>query len=183
MNTDEIITMCERLARKYRNPSVFDDLVSEGVLAVYERLADKSDEYPASLYRRANKAMHDYINIKSKAVTIPLSNMSTQVSKGKDWGNQTYSKGGKETLSEALSSTTVCFDETFMVEVPDCTDTYERKDFREKAMKNLNERESEVIRLRYFIGLTQDEVCEMYEVSRQQVSIWEKSALLRMSKL
>ena len=73
LSTDEIVVMCEKLARRYRRPHMNEDLVSEGVLAVYERLESTPDDYPASLYRRANKAMYDYINVKTKAVTIPTS--------------------------------------------------------------------------------------------------------------
>ena len=49
MNTKEIVTMCEKLANKYRRPHIRDDMISEGVLAIYERLFVYPDEYPASL--------------------------------------------------------------------------------------------------------------------------------------
>ena len=183
LTTDEIVTMCEKLSRRYRRPHMNDDLVSEGVLAVYERLETTPDEYPASLYRRANKAMYDYINVKTKAVTIPSSRSATEVALGNEYTGQNYSEEGKRVLDDALRSTTVEFDEEFMGTVEDCTASYERKDYVEKGLKNLNDKEKDVINLRYFNDMTQDEVSVFYGVSRQAVSLWEEEALYKMSKV
>ena len=92
----EIVSMCERLAYKYNRVDIRDDLVSEGILAIYERLEVKSDEYPASLYRRANKAMHDYINRRSRVVHIPYTRTAESLSKGVEYKHGSYSKKGKE---------------------------------------------------------------------------------------
>ena len=181
MTTDEIVTMCEKLARKYRRPHMNDDLVSEGVLAVYERLETTPDEYPASLYRRANKAMYDYINVKTKAVTIPSSRSATEVALGNEYTGQNYSEEGKRVLDVALKSTTVEFDEEFMGTVEDCTASYERKDYLEKGFKKLNDKEKQVINMRYFNDMTQDEVSVFYGVSQQSVALWEEEALYKMS--
>ena len=183
LTTDEIVTMCEKLSRRYRRPHMNDDLVSEGVLAVYERLETTPDEYPASLYRRANKAMYDYINVKTKAVTIPSSRTADSLMTGKDYSGQTHSEEGKRVLDDALKSTTVEFDEEFMGTVEDCTASYERKDYIEKGFKELNDREKNVVILRYFSGQTQDEVAEFYGFSRQYVSVLEEEALHKMSKV
>lgn len=183
MDTKQIVTMCEKLASKYRQHHLRKDLVSEGVLAVYERLAVKPEEYPASLYRRANKAMYEYINIKNKAVTVPASDMATQLAMGKDWNNQTYSDKGKKALFDALSSSAVEFDGDFMISVQDCTERYEHKDYLVKGMAKLNQKEKEVIQMRYFDDMTQDDVAYFYGVSRQSISLIETAALLKMSKL
>jgi len=183
LTTDEIVTMCEKLARKYRRPHMNDDLVSEGVLAVYERLETTPDEYPASLYRRANKAMYDYINVKTKAVTIPSSRTADSLMTGKDYSGQTHSDEGKRVLGVALKSTTVEFDEEFMGTVEDCTASYERKDYIQKGFNKLNDKEKKVINMRYFSGQTQEEVAEFYGFSRQYVSVLEEEALYKMSKV
>lgn len=182
MTTDEIVTMCEKLARKYRRPHMKDDMVSEGVLAVFERLETTPDEYPASLYRRANRAMWDFINVKNKAVTIPTSRSATEVVLGNDYTGQNYSEGGKRVLDDALKSTTVEY-EDFMGTVGDCTASYERKDYIGKGLERLNDKEKSVINLRYFEGMTQDEVSVFYGVRRQSVSLWEDDALYKMSKV
>ena len=183
LNTDEIVTMCEKLARKYRRPHMNDDLVSEGVLAVYERLDNTPDEYPASLYRRANKAMYDYINIKTKAVTIPSSRTADSLMTGNEYKGQTHSEEGKRVLDEALRSTTVEFDEEFMCLVKDCTEKYERDEFISKSLKSLTNKEADIIDMRYFKDMTQDEVAVCYGVTQQSIALWEDKALSKMSKL
>jgi RNA polymerase sigma factor (sigma-70 family) len=183
LSTDEIVVMCEKLARKYNRPHMNDDLVSEGVLAVYERLESTPDDYPASLYRRANKAMYDYINVKTKAVTIPTSRTADSLMTGNEYKGQTHSEEGKRVLEEALRSTIVEFDEEFMSSVKDCTEKYEVADYLRKSLKVLTEKETEIINMRYFKEMTQDEVAVHYDVSRQAVGLWEDKALAKMSKV
>ena len=183
LSTDEIVVMCEKLARRYNRPHMNDDLVSEGVLAVYERLESTPDDYPASLYRRANKAMYDYTNVKTKAITIPTSRTADSIMTGKEYKGQTHSEEGKRVLEEALRSTIVEFDEGFMSFVNDCTESYECLDYISKGLSKLNDKELEVIKMRYFKDLTQDEVAVHYEVTQQSVAMWEDGALSKMLKL
>ena len=183
LSTDEIVVMCEKLARRYRRPHMNDDLVSEGVLAVYERLESTPDDYPASLYRRANKAMYDYINVKTKAITIPTSRAATEVALGNEYTGQNYSEKGKKALGVAINSIAVSFDETYMTSIQDCTEVYEQQEYIKKAMRKLSDREEEVILMRYFQDMTQDEISLSKGVSQQSVAIWEETALLKMSKV
>ena len=183
LSTDEIVVMCEKLARRYRRPHMNDDLVSEGVLAVYERLESTPDDYPASLYRRANKAMYDYINVKTKAITIPTSRAATEVALGNEYTGQNYSEKGKKALGVAINSIAVSFDETYMTSIQDCTEVYEQQEYIKKAMRKLSDREEEVILMRYFQDMTQDEISLSKGVSQQSVAVWEETALLKMSKV
>ena len=48
------------------------------------------------------------------------------------------------------------------------------------AMKQLNERDEQIIRLRFFEGKTQIEVAEQIHISQAQVSRLEKNALKSM---
>ena len=183
LTTDEIVTMCEKLARKYRRPHMNDDLVSEGVLAVYERLEVKPEEYPASLYRRANKSMHDYINRRSRVVHIPYTRTSESLSKGVEYKHGTYSEEGKKELARALSSTSVNFDDAFSLSVQDCTQKYETDDFLSKAFKLLNDIDAEIIYKRYFNEMKQEEVAAECGMSQQAVFKREVAALNKMSRL
>ena len=49
-----------------------------------------------------------------------------------------------------------------------------------EAMKHLNDREREIISLRFFEGKTQMEVASMIGISQAQVSRLEKNALRQM---
>jgi len=51
-----------------------------------------------------------------------------------------------------------------------------------EALKNLNEREKEIVNLRYFIGKTQMEVSEEIGISQAQVSRLEKNAIDSIKK-
>lgn len=68
------------------------------------------------------------------------------------------------------------------------TDTQSEADMVEKislrqAVETLEQRESMVIRLRYFHGLTQDKVSQIMNVSQVQVSRIEKKALTKLRQL
>ena len=76
----DFTTLCKSLARRYRNTQQFDDLVSEGVLACYEALAEGKTT-PSDFTGAARKAMHNYINVKTKAVSIPTGWNAYAVSK------------------------------------------------------------------------------------------------------
>ena len=52
-----------------------------------------------------------------------------------------------------------------------------------EALKKLTDRESEIVRLRYYIGKTQTEVSEELGISQAQVSRLEKNALNSIKKL
>ena len=183
MNTDEIVTMCEKLARKYKRSDMTDDLVSEGVLAVYERLEVKPDEYPASLYRRANKAMHDYINIKNKPVSIPKTRTAESITKGIEYNGQTHSERGRKNLEAALNSVSVSSDEDYTLSTPDCVEKYETADFLSKALGSLSDKERGVINCIYFLELSRVEVGKLKGVSQQAISEWEREALNKMSRM
>ena len=179
----EIVAMCERLAYKYNRMDIREDLVSEGILAIYERLEIKPEEYPASLYRRANKAMHDYINRRSRVVHIPYTRTAESLSKGTEYKHGSYSKKGKEELAKALSATSVSFDENFSLSVKDCSQKYETDEFIEKALDLLDDIDREIVCKRYFEGSSQGELAELYGVSQQSISRREEVALNKMSRL
>ena len=180
---DEIIKMCKRLAYKYNRIDLKDDLISEGVLAIYERLEVNPDEYPASLYRRAHRAMHDYINRRSRVVHIPNSRTVESLSKGVEYKHQNYSERGKEELAKALSATSMSIDENLSLSVKDCTQAYENQEYVEKAMNKLDDIEREIVQKRYFEGVSQPDLADFYGVTQQSVSRREAAALIKMSRL
>ncbi len=180
---DEIIKMCKRLAYKYNRIDLKDDLISEGVLAIYERLEVNPDEYPASLYRRAHRAMYDYINRRSRVVHIPNSRTVESLSKGVEYKHGSYSKKGKEELAKALSTTSVSFDDSFSLSVKDCSQKYETDEFIAKVLNLLDDIDREIIYKRYFEECSQGDLAEICGVSQQSISRREEAALYKMSQL
>ena len=187
LKTDEIVIMCKRLANKYHMYHMKDDLVSEGVLAIYERLVVNPEEYPAKLYNIAKGAIYAYVNIKSRALAIPVNDTTMAVALGKvynegeEWRKSTYSEGGIDTIYDALQGASEY--NYLNAQTEDCSEDYEVKDTLDKAFMLLSEKESKVIRLRYFKGKTQEEVADIYGVSQQAVGLWEREALGKMSNV
>tara|TARA_R110000787_G_C13364102_1_gene440286 strand:- start:11 stop:598 length:588 start_codon:yes stop_codon:yes gene_type:complete len=187
LTTDEIVIMCKRLANKYHMYHMKDDLVSEGVLAIYERLVVNPEEYPAKLYNIAKGAIYAYVNIKSRALAIPVNDTTMAVALGKvynegeEWRKSTYSEGGIDTIYDALQGASEY--NYLNAQTEDCSEDYEVKDTLDKAFMLLSEKESKVIRLRYFKGKTQEEVADIYGVSQQAVGLWEREALGKMSNV
>ena len=131
----------------------------------------------------ANKSMHDYINIRSKPVYIPKTRTAESVSKGINYASSTYSEKGKKALEYALNSMSVPSDEDYTLSTQDCTLEYETKDFLNKALGSLSDKEREVINYIYFLELSRGEVGKLKGVSQQAISEWEREALEKMSRL
>jgi len=71
MTQEDLLKVCQLLARKYRSNQELDDLISEGYLAGLESI--QKGQPKENTYTIVRKAMHAYYNIKLKPVTMPLS--------------------------------------------------------------------------------------------------------------
>lgn len=184
MNTEEIMKMCDKLSYKYKTAQMRQDLVQEGILACLEVLAVEDNPHPAKLYRAADKAMWDYLNFSGLPVTMPITRASRSAMKGEELDDtQTYSDGGVEALREAVASTTVEYDDASM-SVNDHAADYEKMEYEayvsSKIVTNLSGVDLEIIKLRYYQDLTQEEVGELLGLSKQAVSKRENAALERL---
>ena len=81
METNEVISMCQRLARKYNAPQHYQDLVQEGILVCYEILDKEDCTHPAKLYREANRRMHDFLNLDVLPVSVPAHNITRRLTR------------------------------------------------------------------------------------------------------
>lgn len=186
MDTDTIVTMCERLARKMGRPQHYEDLVSEGILKSLEVLHDTPDTHPANVYRAARKRMYDYINFDCHGLSVPASDAARSIARGNDTTDRDdYSERGLELLKTTLSSEWGEYDEDFIESyLPTAEETLINKDTGETLtrliLEALTEDEAQIIILRYFEDATQDEVADLYGMSRQAVSLREKKALRKL---
>jgi len=181
--------LCKSLARRYRNTQQFDDLVSEGVLACYETLAEGKTA-PADFTGAARRAMHDYINVKTKAVSIPTGGNAKEVSKAmsSDLDTSTItgmSDGTLLSLVQAMTNLTEsATDDTAFTE--DHAILYEEREYHayvlSVAKKTLSATEMKILQLRYFSDMTQDEVAWHMKLNQKIVSRHEISALDKLKK-
>lgn len=186
MDLIEVVTMCERLARKTGRPQHYEDLVSEGVLKSLEVLHDTPDTHPANVYRAARRRMYDYINFDCHGLSVPASDAARAVARGNDTTDrEDYSERGLELLRATLESEWREYDEDFVESyLPTAEETLINKDTGENLTRMildaLTEEEAQIIILRYFEEATQDEVADLYGMSQQAVSLRESRALRKL---
>lgn len=126
MNTEEMMKMCRSLAYKYNSPNQFDDLVSEGMLECLEQV-DQGNTHGANLRRMANRAMHDYMNLKNLPVTVPVTTATRSLARDAE-DNSTMSREGVTKLQQAINSTSTPLESVEIVdEESDPAVIYEKK--------------------------------------------------------
>lgn len=186
MQIDEMTKMCERLAGKYKNGQMRDDLIQEGLVACLEILAEEPECHPANLYRAANKAMWDHLNFSGVPVSVPKTIASRSALRGsKDDATQTYSENGIGTLKDALKAKTVSLKEDDLI-TDDCSVDFEEKEFYQfiatKVDEYLEGDDLMIVKMRYYHDMTQDEVGDVMGMSKQAVSKRETQALEKLKR-
>ena len=184
MEANEILTMCNKLSYKYKNSQMREDLVQEGVVAVYGILSEEPDAHPAKLYRAAERAMWDHLNFSGLPVSMPITPASRGAMMGSDsYSGQTYSESGEEALRDAVAYTSTEYDDTIM-QTEDHAADYEKKEYEAyvsaKLVTTLSGIDLEIIKLRYYHDMSQEEVGELIGMSKQAVSKRETAALERL---
>ena len=181
ISNEYLINMCRKLAHKYNRPNDFDDIVSEGAIVCLELRAEDPEVHPAKLYREANRAMHDYINLSLQPVSIPKHNVARRLShdiKDEETGNM--SEDGANWLRNILSSEAVSYEE-FSSSIPDHAEEYERADYENYVLtvaeKHLSLEEWRILRLRFWEDMSQQEVADAISSTQRQVSRIESKAL------
>jgi len=182
ISNEDLINMCRKLAHKYNRPNDLEDIVAEGAIVCLELRAEDPEVHPAKLYREANRAMHDYINLGLQPVSIPKSWTARDVARGGsgESDNQSYSETGIDWLRNIMSSDHVSY-EDFISSIPDHAEEYEKLDYENYilavAEKNLSSEEWRILRLRFWEDMSQQEVADAISSTQRQVSRVESKAL------
>ena len=173
ISNEDLINMCRKLAHKYNRPNDFDDIVSEGAIVCLELRAEDPEVHPAKLYREANRAMHDYINLGLQPVSIPKHNVARRLShdiNDEETGNM--SEDGANWLRNILSSEAVSYEE-FSSSIPDHAEEYEKADYENYVVsiceKVLSERELKLFKMRFWQDMTLDEVADIVGSTKQAI--------------
>ena len=183
----EIVGMCEKLANRFNSPSHRDDMVQEGVLKCYEILDEDGEVHPAHLYREAKRRMHDYLNIDVLPVTVPAHNITRRLTRDIDDDEiGEMSEAGHKWLRVVLSSTSGQYNEEYGGSGKDHVERYETRDFAKHVIKTAREKltteELEVVKLRYFGDMTQEDVANAMGKNKMWVSRYENSAMQKLRK-
>ena len=181
----DILGMCERLAYKYNSESHREDLVQEGVLKCYEILAKEPDAHPAKLHREANRRMHSYLNLETQPVFIPDHSRARRLARDiedDDTGNM--SEDGYAWLKLVLASENLPYSDDFGISSDDHATDYEEREYgaylMAVAVTTLSPEEWKILKMRYWLDMTQDEVGVAVNENQKWVSRHEKSALSKL---
>jgi len=179
MNDQEILKICKKIAFKYNRPDLHDDLVSECVLECYEQMS-QGNTHPANLYRMANRKVHDFVNLKSLPVSVPMQDEARLLSKGKGIEHRSMSKVGIENLSRAVNSTYINV-EGYEVQTQDHAIEYEKEEYFNYILKIaelfLTPLQWKIIQMKYLQDMLQVDIADELDITQQYVSLQENIAL------
>jgi len=189
MKPETIMMMCEGLARRYKNPNHYDDLVGEGVLQCYEILAEDPKPHPAKLYREANRRMHDYLNLDVFPVDIPASDVSRRLSRDIDteeFGDHTWSEDGINYLRNILSSEIIPFDTASLFNET-VEENYEETDFYNKLNTQielqLDEDERLLLHMKFVENMTQVDMGDFFGISQPAIVLRETKVFSKLRSI
>ncbi len=189
MKPETIMMMCEGLARRYKNPNHYDDLVGEGVLQCYEILAEDPKSHPAKLYREANRRMHDYLNLDVFPVAIPASDVSRRLSRNIDageFGDTNWSEDGINYLRNILSSEIIPFDTASLFNET-VEENYEETDFYNKLNAQielqLDEDERLLLHMKFVESMTQVDMGDFFGISQPAIVLRETKIFSKLRSI
>jgi RNA polymerase sigma factor (sigma-70 family) len=150
-------------------------------------LADDDKVHPAHLYREAKRRMHDYLNLDVLPVTVPAHNITRRLTRDIDDDEiGEMSESGHKWLKVVLSSTSGQYNEEYGGSGKDHVERYETRDFAKHVIKTAREKltteELEVVMLRYFGDMTQEDVANAMGKNKMWVSRYENSAMQKLRK-
>lgn len=179
MNEKEILKICKKIAFKYNRPDLHDDLVSECVVECYEQMS-KGNTHPANLYRMANRKVHDFVNLKSLPVSVPMQVEARLLSIGTDIEERSMSKVGIENLSKAINSTYINV-EGYEIQTQDHAIEYEREEYFNHILKIaelfLTPLQWKIIQMKYLQDMSQVDIADELKVTQPFISQQENLAL------
>jgi len=180
----EILKLCQTLARKYKKPQEYDDLVSEGLVACYE-CKSEGKGHKKDYVGAARRAMNDYINIKTKSMSIPdtwpARTVSHAMATGEDLDKLEGVKSGTlKSLMDAMSNDTLDVEE-LEIATPDHAVDYEKRDYEaymiSVAVTTLDLKELQLLKERYYEGKSQEALADELGVSQRTISRREDAIL------
>lgn len=167
-----LLVTCKKLSNRFKNTNYKEDLIQEGILGWLEAEA-QGETSPDVLEGHALKAMRDFLNFKTKTVSVPSSGASRQALTDLRRGTYQTNDMTSLRLSQAL-----CDDTEGLLEFSSATDTSEETDDHltyctliNIAARNLSYEDYKIFHDVYVIGLPQKEVAKRNGMSQGSVSM------------
>jgi RNA polymerase sigma factor (sigma-70 family) len=189
LTDEEILSLCKSLAKRYRNKDAYDDLVSEGLVACYECRAG-AKTHKGDYIGAARRAMNDFINIKSKAMSVPKTWASRAVSHALATEEDLEDLDGVKDGTFALLMAAMRNDATSVDEAMSMTQgadvEFEKREFERyllsKIRHALSDEDWTFLLMVSDEDTTQAQVADILEISPQAVSLRLKRIQVRASR-
>jgi RNA polymerase sigma factor (sigma-70 family) len=189
LTDEEILSLCQSLAKRYRNRDTYDDLVSEGLVACYECRAERK-AHKGDYVGAARRAMNDYINIKSKAMSVPKTWASRAVSQALATEEDLEDLDGVKDGTFALLMAAMRNDATSVDETMSMTQgaevEFEKREFEQyllsKVRHILSDEDWTFLLMVSDEDTTQAQVADILEISPQAVSLRLKRIQVKASR-
>ena len=189
LTDEEILSLCQSLAKRYRNRDTYDDLVSEGLVACYECRAE-GKAHKGDYVGAARRAMNDYINIKSKAMSVPKTWASRAVSQALATEEDLEDLDGVKDGTFALLMAAMRNDATSVDETMSMTQgaevEFEKREFEQyllsKVRHVLSDEDWTFLLMVSDEDTTQAQVADILEISPQAVSLRLKRIQVKASR-
>jgi len=180
-----IMAQAHKLAARYNNSQMYDDLKSEAVLVGLELLA-VGETQEKVLLRNMRTRVNDYANLGQLPVYVPPSGpvrtaraalASGKGSEGIEWPllQALLAAGGVSNLDDNLTAST-----------EDTAEAYERKDELQHiwllAEQVLEDRDYHIFSETYFKGETQEAIAKQLDITQQRVEQILERALTKLQE-
>lgn len=174
MNPEFIETLSKKSASKYYNTSHYDDLISEGVLAAYEELAENPSVTEQRLYQVINWAQWKFLNVDSLPVSMPENLVRMVKGMGSDDVETNYTEESVEWAKVILAQGQAQSDHHDTDLTSNQEEELSKEDLLDKiweaASECLSDEEYDLFRARFELGFTQEDLSKSFEVDQSVVS-------------
>ena len=175
MNPEWIETLSKKSASKYRNTSHYDDLISEGVLAAYEELAENPEATEQRLYQVVNFAQWKFLNVDSLPVYMPEKLVRIAKGMGSDDVDTNYTDENLEWAKVILAQGQFRSEYHDTDHTSNQEDDLSREDLLEKIWEAANEcltdEEYDWFFAHFSMGVSQTELAKQDNVTQQAASL------------
>ena len=175
MNPEFIETLSKKSASKYYNTSHYDDLISEGVLAAYEELAENPKATEQRLYQVVNWAQWKFLNVDSLPVYMPENLVRVVKGMGSDDVETNYTEESIEWAKVLLSQGQAQSDYHDEDNTSNQEEELSKEDLLEKIWEAANEcltdEEYDWFFAHFSMGVSQTELAKQDNVTQQAASL------------
>jgi DNA-directed RNA polymerase specialized sigma subunit len=174
MTPKDIETLSKKSAYKYYNTSHYDDLVSEGILAAYEEMADNEGATEQRIYQVINWAQWKFLNVDSLPVYMPENLVRMVKGMGSDGLETNYTDESFEWAKVILSQGQAQADHHDTDHTSNQEEELSKEDLLEKvwesAQECLTEEEYGLFYAHFELGLDGKSLGDTVGVSKQAMS-------------